>query len=894
MYETNSINTKNSQLSIVLAVLAMIVLFFGLFSGPLSKGFPESSVYSNAEIRFSNVAGVRVADYAIKKNDNSFLIAPKSPKELRLNIEFAHAGRYSALIQAQYPHWLCKPDEINKAVLDIKGGSANERVRLVNGETRRVLFFISEAQNLEFSLLNRKNDDCGRAVVTFLKKNNTLYFKAGFLVFWSLLLLFCVLNRTSPYIAVMGLFVNSLLIASDASLGAIKTSDLIVSSGISLLAVSALSIFAAVPRSRLATLFITIIALCLCIVPMGFIAYAQVFQIPMTDEAIHGAMQSYDSQMIEFWQQYVGKKRTLYMIIGFAALFFAVRHVNKQSTKLRTAASFSALSLLAGLAIVNDRLHQSRTTNLLTASIVKYKWEIDAFKKIADNRKNVAIKGARAAEHAGDTTVIVIGESVNKKFMSAYGYIQNTTPNLDKRIAANEIVLYKNAYSNHTHSNPTMSLILTQANQYNEGKWLESPSVFNFAKAASVETQWLTNHRLLGGWSNQITTIIREADRLETINFKIGYGSDSSNYDHDLIPLYKEAIAERPNQLTFLHLYNSHLFYCNRYPPSSKKFPSKLSPATFGKMGELRKTSEGLLGCYVNTIHYTDAVLEELIIELEQKNSPSVLLYVTDHAEEPIDQRTHNSAQFTFDMINIPLFVWANKAWQEKHADKWKAIQRNKHKIITNDLIFESILGISGIESPEINTTRDISSESYQSLSNPLTLHGRTRINDPENWNYWQSINSAKALKENIDMVAANIESTGQALSALSYGIQHLNVNLKYSASDQFQLVSHQNSTEIMKFEDFLSRLSSGSDLSLKATLVAYKPAELESAENEIKRLAEKYSTLIEIISDKPKDVAPLFSPHFVKSREIDTDKNTWVSFKSRYTDGPPEPKRSH
>jgi len=882
---------KHSLIHAALSALAIVCLVFWLSNSVLTGESSGRSVYEDAEIRFSNIAGERVANYAIKKKDNSFLIASQIPKELDLKIEFSHAGSFSAAIQAEYPHWLCNEHELDRAFVDIQGGSANERVKLVRLKTTEVSFSIAEAQKLKFLVRNPVNNDCGRAIVTFYEADNAFQFKLGFCVFWALVFMFCFYSGLSPYITVVGVLSNVLLIGSDASLGMLSISDLIVNTGLSVIVLSAFMVLSLLPRSRIITLLKLVILLAVCLFPIAFIAYSHVFQTPISSEAIHGAMQSYDSQIIEFWQQYVGKKRTLYLLAVLAILYALVRHINVSRARFKFTLCVSVLFLIAGLAVVAGRIHQSATTNLLMSSMIEYKWEIDAFRKISDKRKHVAIQGERASVHANDTTVIVVGESVNRKFMSAYGYVQDTTPNLDKRITAGDSILYTNAYSNHSHSNPTMSMILTQANQYNRRQWLESPSVFNFAEAASVETHWLTNHRLLGGWSNHITTIIREADRLKTINYKIGYGTLSSNYDGQLVSLYKDAIAAKPNQLTFMHLYNSHLNYCNRYPPESKKFPTELSPAIYGHIGSVRKTSEGLLGCYVNTIHYTDTVLERLIAELERKGNPSVLLYVADHAEEPIDHRTHNSAQFTYDMVNIPLFVWANQEWRDAHPEKWKNLQANKDKVFTNDLMFESILGIAGIRSPEIDTANDISSVDYQSVAKPMTLHGRVALDSDENWNYWQRQNGLLANQKGVEMVAANVESLGQAYTAATFGIKRLHINAGFSEDGEVQVVSESSATPIIAFSDFLHALSERKLNSLSISLDFRERELYELAHKEIELLRAKYSISIDLLSQRPKEFMPLFSPSFsLQMDRVNKYEQLWVTFKSRYTHLAPEP----
>ena len=55
------INTVNTSI----AFLSFMALMLWVFTGPLEKGLNERSVYSAAEIRFTNLADIRVADYMV-------------------------------------------------------------------------------------------------------------------------------------------------------------------------------------------------------------------------------------------------------------------------------------------------------------------------------------------------------------------------------------------------------------------------------------------------------------------------------------------------------------------------------------------------------------------------------------------------------------------------------------------------------------------------------------------------------------------------------------------------------------------------------------------------------------------------------------------------------------
>jgi len=274
-----------------------------------------------------------------------------------------------------------------------------------------------------------------------------------------------------------------------------------------------------------------------------------------------------------------------------------------------------------------------------------------------------------------------------------------------------------------------------------------------------------------------------------------------------------------------------------------------------------------------------------LIQELEKKVESSVLVYVADHAEEIVGGLAHNSANFTFDMINIPLFIWANDAWQQKHPELWTNLHANKNKVVTNDLMFESILGIAGIKDPSIDTRFDISSASYQSLDKPLTLHGRMNIDHPENWNYWQSQNSLIAAQDGVELVANDIRSIGEGLSALQYGISSIQINAEYSPESGIVF----SGVDTLNLSEFLQSLA---DRELKKLLIIFSDGSLNT-EGDLGAMLEQLEKAHQIkiieIKNKPKTVRDLSAPKLmVEISSLKMAKPVWVNIKTRYRNSAP------
>jgi len=140
-------------------------------------------------------------------------------------------------------------------------------------------------------------------------------------------------------------------------------------------------------------------------------------------------------------------------------------------------------------------------------------------------------------------------------------------------------------------------------------------------------------------------------------------------------------------------------------------------------------------------------------------------------------------------------------------------------------------------------------------------------------------------------MVAANVESLGQAYTAATFGIKRLHINAGFSEDGEVQVVSESSATPIIAFSDFLHALSERKLNSLSISLDFRERELYELAHKEIELLRAKYSISIDLLSQRPREFMPLFSPSFsLQMDRVNKYEQLWVTFKSRYTHLAPEP----
>ncbi len=307
---------------------------------------------------------------------------------------------------------------------------------------------------------------------------------------------------------------------------------------------------------------------------------------------------------------------------------------------------------------------------------------------------------------------LVIGESQNTLRMSAYGYKLKTTPWLDSMKNNPNLLLFQHAYACQVQTVPALSYALTAKNQYNSIKLEQAMSLIDVAKAAGYQTVWLSNQVRFGGWGTPVTVIAEEADQKIWINSHQGNTLDTEYYDGELINRLQD-IKRSDKMLIVVHLMGNHISYHSRYPAEFDKFKAE------GKRSE-----------YDNSILYNDYVMQQLIDKVSQWPEFQGLLYFSDHGESVEQERGHNPDRFVFEMAYIPMYMYFSPAYISANEKTFRVLQASQAQYFTNDLIFNTMLGIMDIRNEAFyEAENDLASPAYNGDVNRLkTLYGKRSI----------------------------------------------------------------------------------------------------------------------------------------------------------------------
>lgn len=341
-------------------------------------------------------------------------------------------------------------------------------------------------------------------------------------------------------------------------------------------------------------------------------------------------------------------------------------------------------------------------------SVAEYHHEFANFRRLREKRISQKTKVAALKKESGEVYLVLIGESLNKNHMSLYGYFRETTPKLSAMEKQGQLFVHRRSYSVHTHSQPVLKQALTAANQYNNSNFWESPSLIETLNAAGIYTAWISNQTAYGPWDNLITILAEESDfEVRTNNF-IGKRLPI-NFDGELLPLIENRLKNVANNaVIFVHLLGNHADYCSRFPPNFTFFES-LDP---------------MIDCYDNSVRYNDHVVSA-IFELAGKYPQiKAAIYLADHSEDVLGRLGHDAGKFTPVMTEIPLVFQFSDDYILSNLDKINHLQRNISRPFVNDFLFDTVLGMVGVNSIVHTPKGDLFSAQYSGEN--LQTTGRT------------------------------------------------------------------------------------------------------------------------------------------------------------------------
>ena len=383
----------------------------------------------------------------------------------------------------------------------------------------------------------------------------------------------------------------------------------------------------------------------------------------------------------------------LLSVIGIGAFLFLILKnskyvkLGKKNIFVNAGISFFALASLVHTAQRFDQcgLPASQT---ITSSIDYFLINSDQ-NKTRTLTKTGSMKVLMAEKAADFNILLIINESVRRTALQIYNDTLKTSPSISafKKNYKDNFFQFEWARTNASLTFLSVPSILNGLSPYaDKNLWLAAPLLWDYAKAASLETFFISSHCFnWGGWKNYLL----QGDKLDYYYTECeftGIGRNERNHPLGIEDdsIFIERLLNHIDSLNnmsknfcgILHLYGTHApYWCKAENRKIK--------------GNSREID------YYNSIYQQDQSLSVLFKYLEDKKlvDNTVIIYTSDHGEAfgKRDVSGHLTRYFE-EVVGIPLWIYIPEKLSQ-HYDKF-TIKNNLQRNISNIDILPTILDL--------------------------------------------------------------------------------------------------------------------------------------------------------------------------------------------------------
>ena len=342
---------------------------------------------------------------------------------------------------------------------------------------------------------------------------------------------------------------------------------------------------------------------------------------------------------------------------------------------------------------------------------------------------------------ASPVVVLVLGETSRYDHWQVNGYERETSPRLMKR----ELVSFDSCFSVANLTTVSVPFILSRATPTNQELYFQEKSVVDAFHEAGYETSWIADQ----SFNNHF--LLRIAESCDHTHYHLPRRGEQL-LDTVLLSPLRMVLADRGGfaspkpQMMVVHSLGCHFKYSQRYPDEFQQFVPDMKGMRIGALmpdfdsisggirlnnrrnspALVRNVQNVLVNSYDNAILYTDYFLDSLIQILEDSGRPAVMVYVSDHGENLMDDERHMLLHGTYAgsvyEYHVPLFVWMSEEYRALYPEKMEALRGNTGKKMTTMYLFHALLHLGGIKYRHIDLDKCIDSPAMEAQDTVYTI----------------------------------------------------------------------------------------------------------------------------------------------------------------------------
>ena len=245
--------------------------------------------------------------------------------------------------------------------------------------------------------------------------------------------------------------------------------------------------------------------------------------------------------------------------------------------------------------------------------------------------------------HPPVNVILIMGESLNRNYMSLYGYKKPTTPFLDS-LKNDPGFLFRKGFSSGVYTDVSLPSFFNMIYRPDGIPQILSTNtcLFKMAKQNGFATSFQSVQPSDGLSNIKSYLCLRWIDRYRDGSSVTGSAYENA-LDIHLLDYIKSVDFAHPS-FAVLHQIGSHSPYATRYPSEFDRFHGE------GKRSE-----------YENTVLYTDDVIHKIITYVKMHTKlPTYILFTSDHSESVGEGGAFGHGQLDRkEQHEVPFFVYA-------------------------------------------------------------------------------------------------------------------------------------------------------------------------------------------------------------------------------------------
>ncbi len=443
------------------------------------------------------------------------------------------------------------------------------------------------------------------------------------------------------------------------------------------------------------------------------VAHIITYGSKMPESAYYAIWETSTIEATDYVKQYLNIKLILVLVVLILISIACVVPIFRVKYTKTPIVGKIVLSLILFILPYHLKLADNLLPNKFINSYKNYKNEFNIFKEEIEKRKSLSNREHYKIDCNSDsalTVVVVIGESASKYHQGLYGYSRQTNPLLNS--IRDQLYIFDSVISPHSHTNPTMSKILSFANHEDMEPLYKKQTMIEYMKNAGFKTFWLSNQEFTDQFTTISTSIAVESD---WYFFTFDKNNPLISYDGNLLKPFDVALDDRADKkFIILHLMGSHSDKATRYP---EQFNIYTTDDSIVKQEFHRPWPLSVINAHDNSVVYNDWLLREIIERLRDKNINSCMLYFPDHGEEIFDYRDfwgHAEANASIYMFDIPFILWLSDDYKVFNKSLVNDLPNYLTRRYQTDDVIHSIIDLTKCYGEDFEPERSIFNKAFK------------------------------------------------------------------------------------------------------------------------------------------------------------------------------------